>query len=129
MDYNLIIKKLQQNNETNIAYYNFYIEGNHGVFVNFSFKLLLNNSELDKNNKTIIDLIQFNNSLIDNSDCKFVFYDADNILRYLSYSSGSRSFCVGILVEELRFDFNIVISDGSRQLFYDEINQFLNNER
>ncbi len=127
MDYNLSIKKIHENKDTNVNYYNFYIQSNHGVFVNFSFKLMLDLLKLDTNNKTITDLVQFSNSLLDNLDCKFIFYDADDFLRYISYSTGSRSFCVGILVNELTFDFNLIISDNTRQQFCGEIKEFINN--
>lgn len=138
MDYSLSIKKINEvnlNNEQNIniRYYNFFIESEHGTHINFLFKILIYNEtiifDLDENNKLINNLILFKNSLVDNLSCKFIFYDTNNLLRYIAYNDINRLFCLGILIDELTVDVNITISDNTRQQFSNEINEFLNNKR
>lgn len=128
MDYNLSIKKI---NEINlVSYYNFCIKSEHGTFINFFFKIPNeNNFIIDVDNKLVNELVKFKNELADDMSCKFIFYDADNLLRFIAYNNTNRLFCVGMLVEDLSFDVNIAISDTTRIFFCEEINQFLNNKR
>ena len=136
MNYSLSINKIKEidvENSIKLRYYNFRIDSDNGVCVNFFFKVLVNNDlilfDIDKNSKIINDLVIFKDLLADNLSCRFIFYDNDNLLRYISYNSSNQSFCVGILIEELTFDVNFAISDISKNQFYDEINEFLNNRR
>jgi hypothetical protein len=136
MNYNLSINKLKEidlENNIKLRYYNFRIDSDNGVYVNFFFKVLVNNDQIlfdiDKNSKLINELVKFKDLLADNLSCRFIFYDNDNLLRYISYNNSNQTFCVGILIEELTFDVNLVISDTSKNQFCEEINEFLNNRR
>ena len=128
MDYSLSIKKI--NEISYISYYNFCINSDHGTFINFFFKVPCeNNFIIDIDNKLVNELIKFKNDLADDISCKFIFYDADNLLRFIAYNNTNRLFCVGMLVEDLTFDVNISINNTTRTIFCEEINNFLNNKR
>jgi hypothetical protein len=136
MNYNLSINKLKEidlENNIKLRYYNFRIDSDNCVYVNFFFKVLVNNDQIlfdiDKNSKLINELVKFKDLLADNLSCRFIFYDNDNLLRYINYNNSNQTFCVGILIEELTFDVNLAISDTSKNQFCEEINEFLNNRR
>lgn len=136
MNYNLSINKLKEidlQNNIKLRYYNFLISSDNGVCVNFFFKVLVNDEllifDVDKDSKIIENLVKFKDLLVDNLSCRFIFYDNDDLLRYISYNNSNQSFCVGILIEELTFDVNLVISDITKNQFCEEINEFLNNRR
>ena len=99
--------------------------------INFVLAVLVKESQLlfsfENNVKLLDDFIDFNNKLKDDTDCQFLFVDNNNLLRYISYQSNTKTFSIGMLVNELTFDINIKISDYSRLQFNEAINNFINS--
>jgi hypothetical protein len=133
MDYQLDIIKIKEmnNNDYMIRYYNFLFTNENNTSINFVLAVLVKEGQLlfsfENNVKLLDDFIDFNNKLKDDIDCQFLFVDNNNLLRYISYQSNTKTFSIGMLVNELTFDINIKISDYSRLQFNEAINNFINS--
>lgn len=133
MDYQLDIIKIKEmnNNDYMIRYYNFLFTNENNISINFVLAVLVKERQLlfsfENNVKLLDDFIDFNNNLKDDIDCQFLFVDNNNLLRYINYQSSTKTFSIGMLVNELTFDVNIKISDYSRLQFNEAINNFINS--
>jgi hypothetical protein len=133
MDYQLDIIKIKEmnNNDYMIRYYNFLFTNENNTSISFVLSVLVKEGQLlfsfENNVKLLDDFIDFNNKLKDDTDCQFLFVDNNNLLRYISYQSSTKTFSIGMLVNELTFDINIKISDYSRLQFNEAINNFINS--
>jgi hypothetical protein len=133
MDYQLDIIKIKEmnNNDYIIRYYNFLFTNENSISINFVLAVLVNEGQLlfsfENNVKLLDDFIDFNNKLKDDIDCQFLFVDNNNLLRYINYQNSTKTFSIGMLVNELTFDVNIKISDNSRLQFNGAINNFINS--
>jgi len=133
MDYQLDIIKIKEmnNNDYMIRYYNFLFTNENNTSINFVLAVLVKEGQLlfsfENNVKLLDDFIDFNNKLKDDTNCQFLFVDNNNLLRYISYQSNTKTFSIGMLVNELTFDINIKISDYSRLQFNEAINNFINS--
>ena len=133
MDYQLDIIKIKEmnNNDYMIKYYNFLFTNENSISINFVLAVLVKERQLlfsfENNVKLLDDFIEFNNKLKDDLDCNFLFVDSNNLLRYICYQTNTKTFSIGMLVNELTFDVNIKISNNSRLQFNESINNFINS--